>query len=124
MIFWALDKLKRAITSFIFKSVSLCTFICSCTFIWTDSSCTSILTFCSFITLHISILALKERRKYLLTIQFFFRIVQTVMQLKDIIITDYTTRNYFFCNFYICGLYKPQVYCFLNVLLFVNPQCI
>jgi len=27
---------------------------------------------------------------------FFLRIVQTVLQLKDIIITDCTTRNYFF----------------------------
>jgi len=51
---------------------------------------------------------------------FFSRLAQTAMQLKNIIIADCTTHNYFFYIFYIMGCTTLNTIFFKNILWFVQ----
>jgi len=94
--------------------------------IWTDSSCTSMVTSCTFIILTYFHFSFKKKTKiafiHITAIHFLstLRVAQTAKQLKTKYIVDYTTRNYIFCTFYIAGCITRNIKLFLNTLRVVQ----
>jgi len=94
----------------------------------TDSSCISMVTYCTSIILTYSYFSLEKKTKIAFINgncdSFFFftlRVVQTAIQLKNKYIADCTTRNYIFCTFYITGCTTRNIIC--NVFK-KNSKCI
>jgi len=46
---------------------------------------------------------MRKRQKYTLLTAIYFFLLWDYTKLKNIIIADYTTHNYFFCTFYIAN---------------------